>query len=440
MALNSGEDEMTSENPWPRPQLDCGTLPNALEDSPRHLKSSERSHVQHTPGDGSVSAIIGATTEDNYSEGFYGSSSAGTFMQKVKKLVEHKLCEERPTKFHGDRDLPYLLASGRTSGGQHLDYVLPSRRYADTLMATYWKYVHVLYPYLDEAQMKKDYESIWKGQDSVVDERSFLCLLNAIFAISCQLIGLTVSGEREESANVFYLRARKQLDVVEMPSLRSVQSYLLLGLYFQSTNEPHPCWIFVGLAIRTAQSLGLHLPETSERVRDLRTREMLRKVWYGCVLTDRVLCMTYGRPCMIGPVTATVVPLPLAIDEDAELSEEVQHNVGQVRQRPSLNEFYLSALKLYEIMHDVLFSFYRTDDQVQSIVGLYGKGFGGSSAPVFELDQKLSMWEKNLPDHLKIESRPRDDDVEAIFYRQATVLHQRYARLKLFQCRVFPMC
>lgn len=43
----------------------------------------------------------------------------------------------------------------------------------------------------------------------------------------------------------------------------------------------------MGAAVRTAQSLGLHLPETSAEVEDERERELWRRVWYGCVLMDR---------------------------------------------------------------------------------------------------------------------------------------------------------
>ena len=297
-------------------------------------------------------------------------------------------------------------------------------------MAAYWEYVHVLYPYLDRAQMQEGYDNIWRGDGSVSDERSFLCLLNIIFALSSQIVGLTALEERERSATVFYLRARELLDVVETGSVHSVQSFLLLGQYFQSTNEPHSCWVFVGLGIRAAQSLGLHLPETSERVSDVRTRETLRKVWHGCILMDRVLSMTYGRPCMTGPRTAIAVPLPLAIDEERLLPDPVLQHTVQA-QRPSVIDFYISSLRLYEILHDVLFNFYAIDiQQSRPVDGLYDKYFGRSSSTeghpsVFELERRLSRWENSIPDHLKIGNYPRGDGAEVVLYRQAVILHQR---------------
>ena len=384
-------------------------------------------HDETSPGDRSVSAIIGATTDEHCCEGFYGSASAGTFLQRVKKLVEHKLSEDgRPSSLGSGlpRDTESLPVPPRDPQEQYLDYILPSRRSADSLMTTYWRNVHILYPYLDEIRTRTDYEKIWSTAGSVSDEKSFLCLLNVIFAISSQLVGSTGPGERDKVAATFYQRAKTLLNVLDTPCLRSVQTYLLLGLYFQSTNDPHACWIFVGLGIRTAQSLGLHLPETSERVSEGRAREMLRKVWYGCVLMDRVLSMTYGRPCMIGPMTAIAVPLPLAADEEPYLSRYTQRYPEQTS-HASVDEFYISALKLYEILHDVLFNLYRTDDRTQPIDDVYDRCFGSSSASIFEIDRRLSRWEESIPDRLKARSQAREDAGESAFHRQAVVLRQQ---------------
>lgn len=78
-------------------------------------------------------------------------------------------------------------------------------------MSIYWKYVHVLYPYLDKRQMQEDYEKLWKGNGSIVDERSYMCLVNIIFALSSQVEELTPIEERAQSAYVFYTRARELL-------------------------------------------------------------------------------------------------------------------------------------------------------------------------------------------------------------------------------------
>lgn len=389
-----------------------------------------------SPGDQSVSAIIGATAGEHYSEDFYGSASAGNFLQMVKNLVKHKLPREgqlTPTTSGRPLDHPLLAASPQENKEAPLDYILPSRRQADHLMTTYWKDVHLLYPFLDEIDTRADYDKIWSSASLVSNEKSFLCLLNVIFAISSQLTGPIVPGERDKAAASFYHRCYALLNVLDAPSVRSVQTYLLLGFYFQSTNEPHACWVFVGMSIRTAQSLGLHLPQTTERISDIRSRETLRRVWYGCVLMDRVLSMTYGRPCMIGPQTAIAVPLPHVADERPLVHGQTRQTDDQIGQ-PS-GGFYVTALKLYEILHDVLFNFYRTDVQTQSIDEVYDKCFGSSTASVFEIDRRLTRWEESLPDHLDCNRQSQQDLVEPLRVREAVILRQKQLHIRLLLLR-----
>jgi hypothetical protein len=85
------------------------------------------------------------------------------------------------------------------------------------------------------------------------------------------------------------------LDILDSAiGLELVQLLLLMGFYLQSTEKFSKCWNISGLAIRTAQDMGLHL-NAEEALRrgfldaepvqlDL---EMRRRVWHGCVLLDR---------------------------------------------------------------------------------------------------------------------------------------------------------
>lgn len=382
--------------------------------------------------DRSVHAIIGATLDEQYNDGFFGSSSAGSFMQTVKTMVEQSLTGAKspgqPFSRRVDDHQP-LLFSSQDLNQKHMEYVLPLRKSADLLMSLYWKQVHVLYPFLDKAQMQEEYNNLWSGDGKVSDARSLLCLLNVIFALSSQMDSSTAPEERERIATSFYLRALELLDLLGTGSVRSVQLFLLLGMYCQSTNNSYQCWTFIGLGIRTAQSLGLHLPETSERAPDIRTREMLRKVWHGCILMDRALSMTYGRPCGIGSRTANAVPPPLALDEELLLPGAAGH-ITTEENCPSVLEFYIFSLRLYKILHDILYSFNSPDlRRAQSIDEIYDNYFGHSTDQsqfsILDLDRRLALWEKSLPDHLRVGRSSSHDDLEATFYRQAIILHQR---------------
>jgi hypothetical protein len=76
-------------------------------------------------------------------------------------------------------------------------------------------------------------------------------------------------------------------------SLELVQTLLLTAQYLQSTQMWGMCWNLVGLAVRLAQGIGLHLnPSDSSKhsgaqSSSLLDEEMRRRVWGGCVTLDR---------------------------------------------------------------------------------------------------------------------------------------------------------
>ncbi|OQU98530.1 Fungal specific transcription factor domain-containing protein [Cladophialophora immunda] len=389
---------------------------------------------------GVMPVMIGPAINESRRQQLYGSSSAGSFIQHVRKVVEQKTSS--PTAANSSastrdqNNLP-LMYPHEDVDQPHSDYSLPTRARADVLMAVYWSYVHTLYPIIGKRMTTADYESLWRGDGLIPHERSFLCLLNIMLALTSQLSPSTKPHERAASAAVFYGRARDLLDLERTASVRYVQIYLHFGLYLQSTNEPHQCWNFVALAIRTAQSLELHLPETIERPSDARHRALLRRAWHGCVLMDRVLAMTYGRPCMIDRRVALSVPHPLPV-EGEEISADPSMSVClDPTERPTLLDFFNQSLTLYDIMHDILVNFYSPEvSHIQSLDDVYQHYFEGYNNPmrelgVLEIDRRLSRWEKAVPSYLKLCNYSQGPGTVTVLSRQAVVLYQRFLHVRL---------
>lgn len=86
-----------------------------------------------------------------------------------------------------------------------------------------------------------------------------------------------------------------------------------MGQYLQGTQKSVETWTVHGLAVKAALQLGLHSVEASERFSPL-DREIRKRTWYGCVVLDRTLSMTFGRPVAI-PEDYVKLPLPCNIDE-----------------------------------------------------------------------------------------------------------------------------
>ena len=386
--------------------------------------------------------MMGAINE--LEQGFFGSSSAANFIKRVKTAINKKIGSledfSQPQAATNEVELSKLIIHGPTrklKSNHASDHVLPLRKAADNLFAVYWKLVDPLYPFLDKPETMAAYSRIWTGEGNLDDESTFLCVLNAMFALCCQLSETILPEQREASADVFFERAKDllDLDLWKDGSIQSIQCLLLMGQYLQSTNDPHRCWIVVGLAVRSAQAIGLHLPSTSAQFRSPKDRQLARKVWHGCVLMDRVLSMTFGRPQAISRSAGSKVPYPEAID-DEHIPVEPSVDIGHLQPsgRPSKMWFFLESLRLYSILNDILHAFHEPngEEMQDDSHDFFIPRPQSPSRNVFEMDKELTTWSRNLPRHLRWLSKESSDEIAC---RQANVLRARYLHTRLLLYR-----
>ncbi|KAL1893047.1 hypothetical protein Sste5346_006728 [Sporothrix stenoceras] len=358
--------------------------------------------------------------------------------------------------------------------------MLPRRREADRLVGLYWRYVDPLYPFLERSTWTPAYEALFDRFDNdendngdgntspshnVADDRVFISTLNIIFALSTQLSEgwpppscTTASSsepqsqankrhqkqqyhqqqqrilrQRERRCRFYFARAQKLLQSSlweTAGSLATVQFLLLASQYLQSTNSPHQTWMVVGSTIRTAQSLGLHLPGDDTGALPLAERELRRRLWHGCVLLDRMVSVTHGRPTMISSELCAAVPLPLCATQAAERGA---HYDG-----PSLS-FFIKSVKLYEIMNQVVSTFY-SPAAATNMAG--AKGEKDALAMLLKLDEDLLEWERGLPEYLRFDRLEKLDEVEIRQQnrvdckpRQAVILHVRFLQARILLLR-----
>lgn len=99
-------------------------------------------------------------------------------------------------------------------------------------------------------------------------------------------------GECSETGEVFFQRAKDfiSLDSLGRGEVTLVQALLLMGQYLQSTDRSSMCWNIIGLAIRTAQLIGLDKPARRHLADGRMSKldeEIRRRLWGGCILQDR---------------------------------------------------------------------------------------------------------------------------------------------------------
>ncbi|KAF7552841.1 hypothetical protein G7Z17_g4013 [Cylindrodendrum hubeiense] len=359
---------------------------------------------------------------------FFGISSAGSFTAQIKKAIDVRLGKSSYSTRHVPASSHSVMGAARTGDmvAPDVSYVLPPRRQADHLMELYWYYVDPLYPFLDRQRWTCAYNAIFAGTAIDFDERTFVATLNIVLALSTQLLESQSLEQREQSSNDYFRRAQDLLPMSpwDSGSLELVQCLLVTTQYLQSTYHPHQTWMLVGSAIRTAQSLGLHLPETSADRPDIGERELLRRIW--------MVSVTHGRPAMISGCLATAVPLPLSSPPGAGVSGVV------ARKDTGYTSFFVESVRLYEIIHQTMIAFYggsgaRPKAKDSHSTDHDSDGEDQDLDKVVRLDRSLSKWENSLPNHLKWNLL--DTTTDEISQRQAVILRMRFLHARILLLR-----
>ncbi|KAJ5233015.1 hypothetical protein N7468_005971 [Penicillium chermesinum] len=397
---------------------------------------------------GAISAADDGEGVNSPSEQYYGNSSAASFMRLARDSMPIRSYMQalknadnsNPSAPSFDSGLwRDLNPSAANSEFQFNDFSLPPRNLADHLLECFWERFYCLYPFFHRPSFEQAYESLWgaakwprtelpelniglggsydSGPQSIV----FHCALNAIFALGCHFSDIPI---REREAQAY--------------SFSFVQTLLIIALLLQSTPYSNRCWNAIGLACRVAQGLGLH-EATAQRNHKPLEQEIRRRTWYGCVMMDMIVSMTYGRPSMtshISPVHAVPLPAmrPKSQSEDpCALSEQpCDHSQGQTI-------FYASTIELYTILESILADVYNA---------WRGRSHHNRTPPiqetsptsldvVMELDNKLANFEANVPSVLNwTNSDPSDAEYQLpVFRRQRNVLRARFIHLRLLLYR-----
>ncbi|CAI7678082.1 unnamed protein product [Penicillium pancosmium] len=171
---------------------------------------------------------------------------------------------------------------------------LPSREIADRLIYQYWAFVNPIFPVLHKQSFISTYEGILTSRDESRAE-----VLSANSAVRRAIINIVFAHGSQQSADagladLFYQRSRKlfQADALDSPSVETVQLLLLTGMYLQSTRYASRCWNIIGLAIRCAQTIGLHFEHKAQEQNFQHEQEMRRRLWHSCVIIDRFVALS----------------------------------------------------------------------------------------------------------------------------------------------------
>ncbi|KAF1832239.1 hypothetical protein BDW02DRAFT_600108 [Decorospora gaudefroyi] len=196
-------------------------------------------------------------------------------------------------------------------------FELPPEHTARLLFQCYSRTVQSSFPILPatlENQLHQYYNLVCNGQ-SIHCPQKWFALVNLVFAIGAKFSHLVQADWRaDELDHVIYLSRAFQLlsmndtvVVLSTPDLSTTQATGLFAFYYMVVGHVNRAWVMVGLAIRAAFSLGLHVQEPDDSIPPARQQNMVR-TWWSLHALESLLSSITGRPSIIPNEDITTAP------------------------------------------------------------------------------------------------------------------------------------
>ncbi|KAI9653554.1 MAG: hypothetical protein M1831_005936 [Alyxoria varia] len=304
------------------------------------------------------------------------------------------------------------------------NFLLPSRKIADSLLDEYFRTLYLTLPVLDPKTFYQTYERLWTlKKDEKTNMSTFFCLLNLIFAISANAKQDLSPGQKSQA---FLNRARNLIHVEDCREggRELLQVLLLTAQSFESKNELQLARAASECAIDVARYERLNLHDASESVMDLSEKELMRRLWHSCVVADRQSASSLGIPTSANQTEAERVPFPQVHDVAYRCDFAPAKSQRQDTPSPVFGLFVLS-IRLSSIVEasspdETLLAPGQTKDM--------------NINKIANLDQALTRWLNCMPEHLR-KSAHGSKLNESNHAFQANFLRQRYlhARLLLYR-------
>ncbi|KAJ5333926.1 hypothetical protein MYU51_018259 [Penicillium brevicompactum] len=185
-----------------------------------------------------------------------------------------------------------------------------SREQEEHFLVLLWQGYHSMYPIVAEQEFREYYDSLWVPSNGQAP-RSPSPLVDSLLAV-CMHYGSSfmvddddMASEADSQANhfttaahAFYRRSQRALmETLEHPSIMSLQSQIYCIIYLNNIVNLDTAHVLLGMAIRIAQMLRLHLRPVGPVPKA--TQELHSRIWWTLYQLDSQISMTLGRPPLI---------------------------------------------------------------------------------------------------------------------------------------------
>ncbi|CAI9629556.1 unnamed protein product [Alternaria burnsii] len=264
---------------------------------------------------------------------------------------------------------------------------MPSPEIAEKFFACYMDTVHGTFPLMPtnfEDQFRRYIQASKYGHPFFVPD-SWRATMNLLFAIGAKyshLVGAEWRGDERDhliymTRAVQLLGLKDTLTFLAAPSLDKIQATGTLAFYFLVIGHVSRAWIMIGLSIRLALALGLHLRNEDTSLSDSK-REPLVKTWWCLHSIECLVSSITGRPPVIGNEDCTVSLPQQSPESPTRQTSRIRTNYGSPqttansrasessKRKTDKSHYHHTYITLNLIQQKVLLSLYAPRTAVRS--------------------------------------------------------------------------
>ncbi|KAB2579364.1 putative transcriptional regulatory protein [Lasiodiplodia theobromae] len=264
---------------------------------------------------------------------------------------------------------------------------LPPRDFAKRLYQAQYRYIGTIFSFVEPRVFDQRLEKVYSGTLDLSDREACLeyCQVLVILAYG-QLYSVNQwDGHDGPPGFDYFMQALQFLpDTHDEGSVLFVEVLSLVGYFMQNLNRRDAAFLYIGLALRMAISLGLH-QEIVDPDMDEGIREHRRRLWWSVYSMDRILCAKSGNPITILDEDIGVLP-PSRLPHEPEVSSAT---------------VLLHYTELSRILGKIMKGIYRKSPKT------------GSSlvTSVYNIMTDLNNWRRDLPKPLQFDASRLDRDI-----------------------------
>lgn len=290
---------------------------------------------------------------------------------------------DQHSEFHDPRALPRRLSiQGQIR--------LPPIAIARQLFAAQYTYIGTIFSSTDPAAFERLLADAYRGPPAVGDRDACLAYAKLLVILAfgkMYSINQWIDYNGPPGFDYFTCALELLPDVHEEGTILFVETLALVGYFMQNLNRRDAAFLYIGMALRMAITLGLH-QEAAHLDLDQAAKEHRRRVWWSVYSLDRIHSVNSGNPI-------TVYDEDIGVALPSKLPHEPEYCPAVVL------EHYT---KLSQICGEITVSIYRRTPK---------------SGCVKNIILSLSQWHRELPEELRFDPARLSMSRESV----STLLH-----------------